>query len=132
MTPDKLLSNDKSAKMMSGNLYNKWNLWTSTMEKRKNWTSTVLNNNCARNISVEIWCFGKDNVIKDFYKRKKKKKERRLQNWEGNFLDNTTSIHFCFWLTHWEISLWSQKIQMIWISGYLISAQKILLSMYQI
>ena len=75
MTPDKLLSNNKSAKMMSGNVYNKWNLWTSTMEKRKNWTSTVLNNNCARNISVEIWCFGKDEVIKDFYKKKKRKKE---------------------------------------------------------
>lgn len=66
---------------------------------RKNWTSTVLNSNCARSISVEIWYFGKDNIIA-FYKKKKKKKG--LQNWEGNFLDNTTSIHFCFWLTHWQ------------------------------
>lgn len=64
---------------MSGNLYNEWNLWISTIEKRKNWTSTVLNSNCARSISVEIWYFGKDNIIKDFYKKKKKKKAYRIE-----------------------------------------------------
>ena len=67
--------------MMSGNLYNQWNLWISTMEKRKNWTSTVLNSNCARNISVEIWSFGKDNVIKDFYKKKKDYRIEKANSW---------------------------------------------------
>ena len=80
---------------MSGNLYNQWNLWISTMEKRKNWISTVLNSNCARNISVEMWCFGKDNVIKDFYKKKKKK---RLQNWDGNSWITQLAFIFVFGL----------------------------------
>lgn len=45
------------------------------MEKRKNWTSTVLNGNSTRNIAVEMY-FGKDNVIKAFYQKEDCKIEK--------------------------------------------------------
>lgn len=50
-------------------------------EKKKDWTSSVLNSNSVKDTAIETLYFRKDNAIKAFLPK------ARLQDGEGNFLE---------------------------------------------